>query len=144
LFLTKRVYEPPARSDGVRILIDRLWPRGLRRELAQIDEWLRDLAPSTELRRWYGHDPAKFPQFREQYRAELLSHPDEIADLARRGARETITLLFAAAELRYSNARVLQELLMERAAAAESTGTPPTSTGPAGRKFVRGSSRSKE
>ncbi|MGH9420556.1 MAG: DUF488 domain-containing protein, partial [Thermoanaerobaculia bacterium] len=80
---TKRVYEPPDRADGQRILADRLWPRGLSKAAARIDYWAKGIAPSTALRRWYGHDPAKWPEFRRRYFAELDKNPDGVADLRR-------------------------------------------------------------
>ncbi len=78
----KRAYEPPAGSDGTRVLVERLWPRGLRKAVARIDLWLKDIAPSPELRTWYGHDPAKWPEFQQRYRKELRSNPQAVQRLA--------------------------------------------------------------
>ncbi len=109
----KRVYEPPSPTDGKRVLIDRLWPRGLTKLEARVDRWERDLAPSHELRKWFSHDPARFLEFRERYRRELRAHRDALADLAAGTERETVTLVFAAKDAEHSNAAVLQELLVE-------------------------------
>jgi uncharacterized protein YeaO (DUF488 family) len=108
------VYEPPSAADGRRVLVDRVWPRGLRREEARIDRWAKDLAPSTELRRWFGHRPERFPEFRDRYRAELRGREPELDELLDGG---TLTLLFAARDEDRNNARVLAELLEERAGA---------------------------
>jgi len=109
-----RVYDPPGPDDdGPRVLVDRLWPRGLRKDAAALDHWCRDVAPSNELRTWYGHDPARFDEFAERYRAEL-GDPDHAAAFAalHRLAREgPLTLLTATKELGLSQARVLAEVL---------------------------------
>jgi uncharacterized protein YeaO (DUF488 family) len=91
----KRAYEPPAPDDGTRILIDRLWPRGVKKADAAIDEWLKDIAPSTGLRKWFGHDPAQWLEFRRRYQSEIRQHPDEfdrLCTLAQRGRLETAVL----------------------------------------------------
>ncbi len=109
----KRVYEPKGATDGLRILIDRLWPRGLSKEQAAVDRWLRDLAPSTELRRWFGHDPARWDEFRRRYVGELQEHGDlleEVRSLARRGR---VTLLYAARDEAHNDAVALRELLLK-------------------------------
>lgn len=111
---TKRVYEPPSSSDGRRYLIDRLWPRGIKKQDLSLSEWLKDLAPSPELRAWFGHDPLKYPVFRQRYRAELAQQPGLLDRLARESRSGTITLLFAAHDREHCNASVLQELLIER------------------------------
>jgi len=108
---TRRVYEDPRRSDGRRILIDRLWPRGLSKEAARVDFWAREVAPSTELRRWYRHEPAKWEEFRRRYFAELGSNPDGLAELREHLGRGTNTLLFASKEERLNNAAALREYL---------------------------------
>jgi uncharacterized protein YeaO (DUF488 family) len=90
---TKRVYDPAEPGDGYRILIDRLWPRGVSRERARLDEWARDLAPSDGLRRWFGHEPNRFPVFRERYREELRAHPDRIDELRVRASHGTVTIV---------------------------------------------------
>ncbi len=113
----KRIYEPPAASDGTRILVDRLWPRGVAREEARIDAWIKDVAPSDALRRWYSHDPEKWPEFRARYIAELKHNPAvvELQDMAAKS--KTLTLLFAAKDKLRNNATVLQEFLSGGAAA---------------------------
>jgi uncharacterized protein YeaO (DUF488 family) len=110
----KRVYDPPSRQDGRRILVDRLWPRGVSRKTARIDEWARDLAPSTRLRRWFGHDPARWPEFQKRYRAELRARSDRLVWLAGLARSERITLVHAARDSEHSNARALQRLVAER------------------------------
>lgn len=108
----KRAYEAPVASDGVRVLVDRLWPRGLARDLARIDHWLKDVAPSSELRKWFGHDPERWPEFRKRYRAELKADAEAVAELRAlaKGAK-TLTLVFAAKDEVHNNAMVLKELL---------------------------------
>lgn len=108
---TKRIYEPPARGDGRRILVDRLWPRGLSKTAARIDYWAKDIAPSTRLRQWYGHDPAKWKEFRRRYFAELDANPQGLAELRRHLGRGTVTLLFSSREERLNNAMALREYL---------------------------------
>ncbi len=118
----KRIYDPPAASDGARILIDRLWPRGISRERAALTEWRRELAPSDGLREWYGHLPERFARFRERYRMELLRDPDALAELALRSESAPLTLLYAARDGPRSNAAVLAELLAEAANGAGTRG----------------------
>ena len=89
----KRVYEPAARLDGYRILVDRLWPRGLSKENAAIDEWMKDIAPSAELRRWFGHDPEKWPEFRRHYERELRAREDLVLAIAALASRRRVTLV---------------------------------------------------
>jgi uncharacterized protein YeaO (DUF488 family) len=112
----KRIYEPPAVSDGTRILVDRLWPRGVARDEARLDAWIKDVAPSDTLRRWYSHDPEKWPEFRARYIAELKHNPAvvELQDMAAKS--KTLTLLFAAKDNLRNNAMVLQEFLTGSAA----------------------------
>jgi uncharacterized protein YeaO (DUF488 family) len=110
----KRVYEPPEPSDGYRVLIDRLWPRGVSKEQAHLDQWVRDLAPSSELRRWFGHDPAKFDEFRRRYRTELAAQEEKLRDLRSRARRGTLTLVYAARDTEHNDAVVLAELLRRR------------------------------
>jgi uncharacterized protein YeaO (DUF488 family) len=109
--LTKRVYEHPAPTDGYRVLIDRLWPRGLSKERARIDEWARELAPSDELRRWFDHRPERFAEFRRRYTAELREKADEIAQLRRRARAGTVTIVYAARDSEHSNAAVLAPIV---------------------------------
>ena len=112
--LLKRAYAPPARSDGLRILVDRLWPRGVSRAEAGIDLWLKEVAPSTALRRWFGHDPGKWAEFRRRYRAELDASPAlaELRTLARKG---NVTLVYSARDELHNDAVVLKELLEQDA-----------------------------
>jgi uncharacterized protein YeaO (DUF488 family) len=129
----KRVYEPASRGDGSRVLVDRLWPRGLTKERAAIDEWLRDLAPSNELRRWYHSSPDQWQAFRNKYLKEL-SEPDcqdvlrRLYDLSRKKKR--LTLLFASKNETHNNALVLKELL-------DGMRKPPTGTGPGAVQALR-------
>ncbi len=109
----KRAYDPPTPDDGQRVLIDRLWPRGLKREDARLDEWLRDIAPSDDLRRWFGHDPARWEEFQTRYRHELADADHQAAlerlrELARQGP---LTLVFAAKDAEHCNAQVLRAVL---------------------------------
>ena len=110
----KRVYDEAEPSDGTRVLVERLWPRGISKERARIDLWLKEVAPSSELRTWYGHDPAKFAEFRQRYEAELTSASGQ-ADLARLrelAQQGPLTLVFAARDTEHSNAVVLRDLLL--------------------------------
>jgi uncharacterized protein YeaO (DUF488 family) len=107
----KRAYEPAAASDGDRILIDRIWPRGVTREEAQLDEWARELAPSTELRRWFAHDPARFGEFRRRYSAELAAQEGKLHELRRRARAGTVTLVYGARDAEHNDAIVLAEFL---------------------------------
>ncbi|MBK7252173.1 MAG: DUF488 domain-containing protein [Gammaproteobacteria bacterium] len=106
----KRAYEPAEESDGTRVLVDRLWPRGVTRARAGIDHWLKDVAPSSELRQWFGHDPGKWPEFRKRYRAELKGNPtlSELRALARSGS---VTLVYAARDQQHNEAQVLKQIL---------------------------------
>ena len=107
----KRAYDPPARSDGYRVLIDRIWPRGVSKQQAHLDEWTRELAPSAELRRWFGHDPARFPEFRRRYLDELEAHEAKLRELRRRARSDTLTLVYGARDTEHNDAVVLAELL---------------------------------
>jgi len=107
----KRVYEPPKASDGKRILVDRLWPRGLAKDKAQVDLWLKDIAPSNELRTWFGHDPAKWVEFQKRYKAELKQRKEPLAELRREASRATVTLLYGAHDQVHNQAVVLAKLL---------------------------------
>ena len=107
----KRAYEPPAPTDGYRVLIDRLWPRGVARADARLDEWARELAPSTELRRWFGHDPARFEEFRQRYLQELSAQEDKLRELRERAREKTLTLVYGARDTEHNDAVVLAELL---------------------------------
>jgi uncharacterized protein YeaO (DUF488 family) len=110
----KRAYDEPSASDGTRVLVERLWPRGISKEHAHIDLWLKDVAPSTELRKWFNHDPQKFPEFRRRYETELKSEATQEAlkklrEIAKQGQ---LTLIFAARDIDHSNAFVLKDLLL--------------------------------
>ena len=107
----KRVYEEPSPDDGIRILVDRLWPRGLKKEEAQLAEWLKNIAPSNELRKWYGHDPDKWSEFRNRYFAELDSHPDDVDELRKQMRKGKVTLLYSSKEQKINNAVALKEYL---------------------------------
>jgi uncharacterized protein YeaO (DUF488 family) len=113
-----RVYDAASPGDGARVLVDRVWPRGLRKDAAQLDDWAKDVAPSAELRRWYRHDPAKFDEFRRRYMAELAGPgPREaFARLRARAADKPVTLLTATRDLSLSQAAVLAQLLREKPA----------------------------
>lgn len=111
----KRVYETPEASDGLRVLVDRLWPRGLSKTRAQVDLWLKELAPSAELRRWFQHEPAKWDEFRRRYFAELDEQPEAGAQLVIRAHEQIVTLLYGSKEERFNDAVALREYLEERA-----------------------------
>ena len=109
----KRVYDAPLPEDGVRVLVDRLWPRGLKRESSKIDLWLKDAAPSDGLRRWFGHDPSRWAEFQKRYRAELANNAQNIASLRElmQGGK-ALTLLYAAKNTEHNNAVVLRDFLL--------------------------------
>ena len=114
MFKLKGVYEKPSHEDGFRVLVERLWPRGFSKKRARVDLWLKEIAPSSELRRWYGHDPEKFAEFRRRYETELASETGQAAlaqlrELAKQGP---VTLIFAAHDTEHSNAVVLHDLLL--------------------------------
>ena len=108
---TKRIYEDPDRSDGKRILIDRLWPRGVSKEAARLDFWAKSVAPSSELRKWYGHDHSKWREFRDRYFAELDANPEGLAELRIHLRGPTATLVFSSKEEHLNNASALREYL---------------------------------
>ena len=112
----RRVYEETSPREGRRVLVDRVWPRGMRKEDAHLDEWLRDVAPSTELRKWYGHDPARFTEFRRRYRAELRDdgHREATGHLRDLAAHHRVLLLTATKDVDHSQAAVLAEWLTEQ------------------------------
>lgn len=128
----KRVYDEPSPEDGQRILIDRLWPRGVSRKSARLDQWRKDLAPSDDLRRWFGHDPGRFRDFRTRYRRELRDRSVALDELVHRAMRGPLTLLFGARDRDHSNAAVLKELLEEKLRARPSRrwNRPRSSNGP--------------
>lgn len=110
----RRVYEQASDEDGLRVLVDRVWPRGLRKDSARLDHWIKDVAPSTELRKWYGHDPAKFDQFEHRYRGELADDPQAraaLGSLRELADQHRVTLLTATRDIDHSQAAVLRQLL---------------------------------
>jgi uncharacterized protein YeaO (DUF488 family) len=124
----KRVYEAALPADGRRLLVDRLWPRGIAK--AAIEEWRPDLAPSNELRRWYGHDPARFADFARRYRAELADHGEAIAALRAAARKRPLTLLTATRELDLSHLQVLRRLIVGRVAAPRRPRPAPRARSP--------------
>ena len=108
----KRAYEKPASDDGARILIDRLWPRGVKKADAAIDEWMKDIAPSTVLRKWFGHDPARWHEFRRRYMEELHQHPEQLNRLRALAQQGPITLVYSAHDEAHNDAIVLRDLLL--------------------------------
>ena len=107
----KRAYEPAVSADGYRVLIDRIWPRGITREEARLGEWARELAPSSELRRWFDHDPDRFEEFRRRYSDELANQADKLRDLRRLARRRRLTLVYGARDTEHNDAVVLAEIL---------------------------------
>lgn len=110
----KRAYERPSRGDGRRILIDRLWPRGVTKKAAAIDEWFKDLAPTTALRQWFRHDPARWQEFRRRYAGEVRQNPDRLGELRALARQGPITLVFSAHDEIHNDAVVLRQLLLGR------------------------------
>lgn len=106
----KRVYEPPADTDGKRVLVERLWPRGLSKDRVAIDLWLKEVAPTTELRKWFGHDPEKWPEFQKRYRAELKTNP-ALAELRELASQGDVTLIYSAHDEQHNAAVVLKHVL---------------------------------
>lgn len=107
----KRVYEKPGKEDGKRILVDRLWPRGLTKERASIDLWLKEIAPSTELRKWFGHDPEKWDEFKKRYHQELKNNECQVSLLREQLKKGTVTLVYGAKDEKHNEALVLTEWL---------------------------------
>lgn len=107
----KRVYEPPEKGDGARILVDRLWPRGVSKTSAQIDLWIKEIAPSDTLRKWFGHDPSKWAEFRKRYVRELARQPEAVAELKPFVSQGTVTFVYGAKDERHNNAVALKEYL---------------------------------
>src|SRR5512134_509340 len=107
----KRVYDPPSPTDGLRVLVDRLWPRGLSKSAAKIDLWARELSPSNELRQWYAHDAEKWPEFKRRFFAELKTRTQSLDSLSREARRRKVTLLFGSKEPRLNNAFALRQVL---------------------------------
>lgn len=109
----KRAYEPPAYEDGTRVLVDRLWPRGVKKANAAIDEWMKAIAPSTGLRKWFGHDPERWLDFRQRYRSEIRRHPAELRRLRELVQAGPVTLVYAAHDEAHNDAVVLRDLLLK-------------------------------
>ncbi len=107
----KRAYDPPEKSDGHRVLVERLWPRGVKKSDLPLDGWLKDVAPSTELRKWFSHDPAKWPQFQQRYFAELDSMPEAYAHILAAARHGTVTLIYSSHDTEHNNAAALKEYL---------------------------------
>ncbi|MGN2390078.1 DUF488 domain-containing protein [Pelomicrobium sp. G1] len=110
-FAVRRVYDPPREEDGLRVLVDRLWPRGLSKDAARVDLWLKDIAPSDALRKWYGHDPARWDEFRRRYFSELEARRERLEELKERARRGRVTLLFGARDEERNNAVALRQYL---------------------------------
>jgi len=110
----KRVYDKPPKSDGRRVLVDRIWPRGLNKDEARIDEWLKEIAPSAGLRKWFAHDPARWKEFKGRYAAELNKNREQVEQLARSTRKRSVTLLFGAKDTEHNNAVALKEYLMSK------------------------------
>ncbi len=107
----KRAYDPPEKSDGHRFLVERLWPRGIKKSELPLDGWLKDVAPSTELRKWFSHDPAKWPQFQQRYFAELDSMPEAYAQILTAARHGTVTLIYSSHDTEHNSAVALKEYL---------------------------------
>ncbi len=122
----KRSYEEPARGDGKRFLVERLWPRGMKKEELHADAWLKDVAPSTALRQWYGHVVERWPEFRQRYRKELDARPDSWAPILAAARQGTVTLLYAAHDTEHNGALVLCEYLAERQQAPATRAAKPS------------------
>jgi len=110
---TKRIHDPPDAADGARVLVDRLWPRGMRKEAAALTLWLKDIAPSPALRQWFGHDPARWPEFTRRYRAQLAANPDSLARLGELARTGRVTLLYGVRDRVHNHARVLADVLRD-------------------------------
>lgn len=111
MFELKRAYEKPSRKDGFRVLVERLWPRGVSKARARLDLWLKDVAPSAELRTWFGHDPAKWKEFQKRYRAELKNQKDALRLLRAKAKEGTVTLVYATRDQEHNGALVLKKVL---------------------------------
>jgi uncharacterized protein YeaO (DUF488 family) len=110
----KRAYDAYSRNDGKRVLVDRLWPRGLRKDEAMIDLWMKDIAPSSELRKWFSHEPSKWQEFRQRYRQELKDKEGLVEGLREESNKGTVTLLFSAKDREHNNAVVLKEMIEQK------------------------------
>jgi uncharacterized protein YeaO (DUF488 family) len=114
MILIKRVYDAPGPDDGARFLVDRLWPRGIKREALKLDGWLKEVAPSDDLRHWYGHEPDKWPEFQQRYFAELDGKPETWQPILEAARQENVTLLFSSREININNAVALKAYLEKR------------------------------
>lgn len=130
----KRAYDPPAAADGVRLLVDRLWPRGLKKESARIDAWIREVAPSHELRRWFGHDPERWREFVRRYVAELNANPDAWRPILERAGEERVTLVYSAHDPEHNQARALLQYLERRGRTPRAKRAPAKRRGAPARK----------
>jgi uncharacterized protein YeaO (DUF488 family) len=110
----KRAYEPSKTSDGIRVLVDRLWPRGLNKRKAAIDIWMKDIAPSTDLRKWFGHDPGRWPEFRTRYRAEINRRPGQLRQLRAIARKGPVTLVYSARDESHNDAIVLRSVIVRK------------------------------
>ncbi|HKS86941.1 MAG TPA: DUF488 family protein [Pseudolabrys sp.] len=135
----QRVYEPVRRGDGARILVERLWPRGIKKEAAHIDQWFRELAPSTALRKWFGHVPARWREFRHRYTAELRAHKAELDQLRTLARSQPVTLIYSARDTEHNAAVVLREVLLRhRSRIAKDKGpSRPSRVATGGRRATR-------
>ena len=115
MILLKRAYDRSTRADGKRLLVERLWPRGIKKSALPLDDWVKDIAPSTELRKWFSHDPAKWAEFRRRYQAELATKPEIWKPLLETARKSTITLVYSSHDAEHNNAVVLKEFLESRA-----------------------------
>lgn len=109
--LIKRVYDPPDKKDGYRVLVDRLWPRGMKKEDARIEEWVKEIAPTNELRKWYNHEPSRWEEFKRRYFGELDDHEQTVKQLGQRASRTIVTFLFSSKETKLNNAAALKEYI---------------------------------
>ena len=114
LLKTKRVYEPAEASDGIRFLVERLWPRGIKKEELEMEDWLKDLAPSPDLRKWFAHDPAKWDEFQRRYRAELEANPDAWQPILQAAKKGNVTLLYSARDTEHNSAVLLKAFIETR------------------------------
>jgi len=129
----KRIHDPAEPGDGARVLVDRVWPRGVRKADAAVDRWLRDVAPSTELRKWFGHDRERFETFRQRYRDELATVPEALRELMALARKGPLTLLFGARDREHNQAVVLREVLQEELAEENAPNEPASPVCYAGR-----------
>jgi uncharacterized protein YeaO (DUF488 family) len=125
----KRAYEPPDPEDGVRILVDRLWPRGVSKAKAALDDWMKEIAPSATLRQWFGHDPARWAEFQRRYRAELQRRPDELDRLRGLARTHTVTLVYGAQDEAHNDAVVLKDVLLAKTLKPPRPGRAPAARG---------------